>query len=765
MRLSPIQGRHAVAALLAAAISVLSLAAGAASSPGDYYRVTVLDDATSRGVPLVELRTRNEVCYYTDSNGIAAINAPDMMNHEVLFKISSHGYRYEGAYFGDRGTVLDLKPGGGTTLTIHRLNIAERLYRVTGAGIYMDSVVTGQPVPIREPLLCGGVTGQDTVITCPYKGKVFWAWGDTNGLESFNLSASAAPRSSPDKGGLDPSVGVDLTYFVNEKGFSKGVCPFKVRGLKWIEGLTTVKDAAGRERLVGRVSSMRGLSAAEAWVFAAFNDEKQEFDEVARWDIRTPHRSAHPFHVMAGGREMVYIFPFLRVPADFEKMKDLKNYEAFTCLEPGTKLERGQTPRVERDKAGRLVYGWKAETDPVDEGRLRRLVSQDAIKPDEAWFQVHDVLTGKPVPARCGSVCWNEFRKRWVMIAEEGPGQIWYAEADTPVGPWVYARKVVTHDRYSFYNPTQHPFFDQDGGRLIYFEGTYTEAFSGNREKTPRYDYNQIMYRLDLSDPRLALPAPVYRVAGDDGAEQLMMRDAVEKQGLWGKVRDVAFFALPAAARRDGAVEVRATTDKAGTMLSVNGAGGGEKAASPGETLFMAFPVAKETAAAGDEVSGAWQCKSTLPDGGDIEYPLDLRLRDGKITGTLNMGGEASVEGTFADGQITLRLGTEIGAFDIRAKMEQGTLRGEWRRSDGTEKGNFEARRDEGAGGSLASAAEAPLLAFRDSKTEAIHYTTDAKWSREGYKRLDSPVCRVWANPVSVLVLDQDTKPVAQAGR
>ena len=47
--------------------------------------------------------------------------------------------------------------------------------------------------------------------------------------------------------------------------------------------------------------------------------------------------------------------------------------------------------------------------------------------------------------------------------------------------------------------------FDEDGGRVIYFEGTYVNTFSGNPEKTPGYDYNQIMYRLDLADPRLQL--------------------------------------------------------------------------------------------------------------------------------------------------------------------------------------------------------------------------------------------------------------------
>ena len=45
---------------------------------------------------------------------------------------------------------------------------------------------------------------------------------------------------------------------------------------------------------------------------------------------------------------------------------------------------------------------------------------------------------------------------------------------------------------------------DQEGGRVIYFEGTYANTFSGNPEATPRYDYNQVMYRLDLDDPRLS---------------------------------------------------------------------------------------------------------------------------------------------------------------------------------------------------------------------------------------------------------------------
>src|SRR2546426_2149668 len=114
------------------------------------------------------------------------------------------------------------------------------------------------------------------------------------------------------------------------------------------------------------------------------------------------------------------------------------------------------------------------------------------------------------------------------MIASGKAGEVWFSEADTPTGPWVYARLVAEHGRYNFYNPTQHQFFDQDGGRLIYFEGTYTDSFSGAKEKTPRYDYNQIMYRLSLDDVRLGLPAPVYSVRQPDGTMRWMLRDQIQ---------------------------------------------------------------------------------------------------------------------------------------------------------------------------------------------------------------------------------------------
>jgi hypothetical protein len=78
-------------------------------------------------------------------------------------------------------------------------------------------------------------------------------------------------------------------------------------------------------------------------------------------------------------------------------------------------------------------------------------------------------------------------------------GNIYYSESiGDAVGPWRKAKLIARHPNYSFYNPKLHPEFFQENGRVVFFEGTYTHTFSGNTAPTPRYDYNQLIYRLNL---------------------------------------------------------------------------------------------------------------------------------------------------------------------------------------------------------------------------------------------------------------------------
>jgi hypothetical protein len=540
----------------ASSLAMLSSLAIAGEPSGDRrpFRIEIVDDETGRGVPLVELRTVNQIRYVTDSNGVVAFDEPGLMGLKVFFSVKSHGYEFTKDGFGIAGAAVDVRPGGEARLKIKRVNVARRLYRVTGAGIYRDSLLTGASIPIREPVLDGQVLGQDSVLNAVYQGKIHWFWGDTNrpGYPLGNFHSPGAVSVLPGQGGLDPSKGVDLTYFVDDKGFARPICKMPGEGPTWITGLVVLPDGQGRERMFANYAKIKPpLSVYERGI-VEFDPKAQEFRKRAQFG---PENTLHPaggpgghtFTQRDGDTDYVYYcspYPLVRVPADPDKIVDPEACEVFTCLEPGTHAGQG---KLDRTSDGRLHYGWKKHTDVVDQQEQAKLVRDGKMKAEEGLLHLRDVETGKTVSAHGGSVYWNAYRKRWISIAVEGGGrpsflgEVWFSEADTPLGPWVYARKIVTHDDYSFYNPKQHPMFDQENGRIVYFEGTYTSTFSGAKDLTPRYDYNQVMYQLDLADPRLALPAPVFRVDTVEAASGLAFGPAISG-GARGP--SIAFFAL-----------------------------------------------------------------------------------------------------------------------------------------------------------------------------------------------------------------------------
>lgn len=501
-----------------ATISLLALlfAADPSGHATKYFKITVVDEQTGRGVPLVELRTVHNVRYFTDSNGIVAFYEPGLMDRSVFFHVKSHGYEFPQDGFGYRGKAIRITEGGSALLKIKRVNIAERLYRITGAGIYRDSLQVGHQTPIKQPLLNGQVFGSDSVVNAVYRGKIYWFWGDTNrpGYPLGNFHVPGATSLLPDSGGLDPDLGVDLEYFLDEKGFAKQTARMPGEGPTWISALVTMRDRGGRERMFAGYVKVRNVLEVYRRGLAEFDPVAGRFEKVAEFDLGAPiFPSGHPFKHTVDTVEYIYFadpFPWVRVRADPELVKDLAAYEAYTCLKAGTRFDDLQ---LDRGDNGKLRFGWKKNTPSLGPKQQARLIKAGHFSRDKAPLRLRDVRTGQPVTAHRGSVYWNNYRQRFVMIAvEQGGasflGEVWYAEADAPEGPWADAVKILTHDRYSFYNPKQHPMFDKHGGRVIYFEGTYVNTFSGNPDRTPRYDYNQVMYRLDLSDPRLGLSAP-----------------------------------------------------------------------------------------------------------------------------------------------------------------------------------------------------------------------------------------------------------------
>ncbi len=557
---------------------------------GKPFTIEVVDDRTGRGVPLVELRTVNGILLVTDSNGLAAFDEPGLTDQTVFFHVRSHGYELPKDGFGYRGRALDVRAGGSARIAINRLNVAERLYRVTGAGIYRDTVLAGREPPIAQPLLNARVFGSDSVVNALYRGKLHWFWGDTNRpaypLGNFHVPGATSPL--PADGGLDPEVGVNLDYFVGPDGFARPTAALPGEGPTWIFGLVVLRDPIGLERMFATYVKVRPPMEVYEHGLVEFDGEKQRFEKVATFP---KDASVYPdgqafLNKEDSGEEYVYFatpYPLLRVKADAESLAHLDRYEAFTCLVAGSRLKER---RIDRDERGLPVYAWRVDTPPVSPQEQSRLVRAGVLKPEETLLPLQDVETGKAVVGHAGSLSWNEHRKRWVMIAVEVGGssflgEVWYAEAEKPLGPWVYARKVVTHDRYSFYNPKQHPYFAKANGRVIFFEGTYAQTFSGNPEATPRYDYNQVMYKLDLDDPRLNLPAAVYRVPVGPAGEQYVVSPSKE---LAKKSGPPVWFALQR--EGEGTVPVRLIREKDRFVLKA----GDRPREPPGLVWFHVLP-------------------------------------------------------------------------------------------------------------------------------------------------------------------------------
>ena len=557
-----------------------------------YFTIQVVDAQTGRGVPLVELKTTNHLRYVTDSHGIVAFDEPGLMDREVFFHVESHGYEFPKDGFGYRGTRLKTTPGKTGTLKVKRLNIAERLYRVTGQGIYRDSILTGRSVPLKHPTLNAQVSGQDSVYTCIYQNRLFWLWGDTN-RPSYPLghfATAGAFSDLPSQGGLDPAVGVDLEYFTNKNGFSRPIAKMKEKGLVWLDGLLTVADNEGAKRLVAGYARMKDLGTAHERGLMVFNDATESFEPVVRSDADLlPYTNCgHAVAVDVEGQRYYYFatqFPLtvrMRVRARWDDVMDPNHYEALTTLQPGTLESRGP----ER---------WIAFGELTNSDTSAKAAVIEALAKEKENTYLYDIESGKKVSPHGGSVYFNAFRRRWVMVVVQSGGdasylgEVWYAEADTPVGPWTYARKVVTHDKYSFYNPAQHPYFAQDGGRVIYFEGTYCTSFSRDVDQaTPRYDYNQIMYRLDLGDPRLVLPVPVYEIRRGNARRGYRLRDGVEEADAWNAIESIPFYAIEPDQAKGNLVPIYAqeVEIETGTTTAVTT----KRPAPSAQPLFFALP-------------------------------------------------------------------------------------------------------------------------------------------------------------------------------
>jgi hypothetical protein len=442
------------------------LLAAATSFAAAPCRIEVVDKQNGWPVPLVQLRTTHSATFVTDNAGVIAIDAPELLGREVWFDVIGHGYEVKKDGFGMSG--VRLKPESGATLRVevNRVNIAKRLGRSTGAGIFAESQTFNRELDWRE----SGVFGSDSVQNAVHRGKMFWAWGDTTlphyPLGIFDMS-SATTAIQPLRS-FEPPLRLKLDYSRAKDGRPRGVAKMPGAGPTWLSAYVSLPDKGGTSHLCATYIKVRNYLEAYESGLCVWNDRTEEFEQLrvlwtksGKAPKQPPAPDGHPaFWKDAQGRDWVLFgnpLPFLRCPATFEAWQDSSKWEV---------LELQKTFESAKD--------------------------------------------GQSVKPHTGHIAWNGFRKRWVTVFMENGGkpsrlgELWYAEADAPTGPWGRAVKILTHDNYTFYNPRLHPEFTAADSPVLIFEGTYTAEFADRPVPTARYNYNQILYRLDLDDAALA---------------------------------------------------------------------------------------------------------------------------------------------------------------------------------------------------------------------------------------------------------------------
>lgn len=444
-------------------IALLPLMLVSAAGAAEPFRIEVVEKGSGWPVPLVELRTTGELRLVTDNDGVIAIDRPELFEREVFFHVHGHGYEVSKDRFGYRGVRLTPKPGESVRVEVERTMIAKRLGRLTGAGIFSHTQRLGGRGDWTE----SGVVGSDSVQMTAHRGKLFWLWGDTSlfhyPLGIFHCSAATTSASPlPDH---RPPIGVAFDYFRNDSGRPRGVAEMPGPGPTWLTSLISVADQDGNSRLVATYAKIKPPLEAYQYGLCVWDETAERFrHQKTIWEksdkspVPPPLPSGHacPWEDDQGESHLLFgnPLPTLRCPAKYEALIDPSRW---TTLEP--------------------------------QRRIR--TSDGEVKPHS------------------GSIAWNGWRKRWVTVFMQAFGkpsafgEIWYAESESPFGPWDGAVKVLSHQNYTFYNPRVHPELSPADSPILLFEGTYTKQFADRPEPTPGHDYNQILYRIDLDDPRL----------------------------------------------------------------------------------------------------------------------------------------------------------------------------------------------------------------------------------------------------------------------
>ncbi len=374
--------------------------AAAASEPvatAPSCRIEVVERGSGWPVPLVELRSVHNVRFVTDNAGVIAVDSPELMGREVWFTVNGNGYESPKDGFGFRG--VRLVPGA-------RQDAASRVgshddRAAVGAdhrgGNFAESQRLGGDADWKE----SGVAGCDSVQNAVHRGRMFWLWGIPAccGIRWASSTARAATTPVQPLESFEPPIRLKYQYFTDAQGTRRGVAEMPGAGPTWVTGYASLPDRAGRERLVGLYAKIKPPLEAYRYGLCAWNDHAGKF----------------------------------------EHLKDVWTKTEETRKPP-------PMPKAIRPSGTTRTARWVLFGDPLPAalpGHVRGMAGPGCVGSAPPAREPCSAADSSPVKPHSGSIAFSG------VGASDGSrsscsgfgkpsafGELWYAEADRPTGPW-----------------------------------------------------------------------------------------------------------------------------------------------------------------------------------------------------------------------------------------------------------------------------------------------------------------------------------------
>ena len=268
-------------------------------------------------------------------------------------------------------------------------------------------------------------------------------------------------------------------------------------------------------------------------------------------------------------------------------------------------------------------------------------------------------------------------------------------------------------------------------GEEIFFEGTFTK-FLSTEERVPRYDYNQLTYKLTLSNKDVFLPEAIYSHKN----HYRFLKDIDDKNSI----TDVAFYAMPEDRKVDGMIPIYQSKKR---QLSLKGK----------QPLFYGFPINMDT---NRKFLGTWEVQIIFAPF-ENSFNVELKKENGKLIALTNKEKFKITNPRIENDKLYLTLNHPEGTYELQATAVNGVLYGNWTRNDHS--GSWAANELSKKWWGQYTDSVTDLFEFKSKDNKNFYYNTNPV-SKEGFIKSDLPICKVWKNPSSQFLADFEIENV-----